>query len=210
MAVNKVNAAKHPISIYIEYLKQNKLVDINSTFSFKKYIYKKTEFKDEYKEYGVTLSHINLDWLRDEINSLSPIEELAINSTIKTNHKKIYLPLVDLSPRDITNKASHDVINKLLDYWKMDFFVFDSGRSFHLYGTKPFHTKSNWLKFTASLLLLNEPGKQILIDTRWVGHRLMAGFSSLRLSNNTDQYKRYPLFIGMLSELSGKDNLTKT
>lgn len=202
MAVNKINKLKHPIAVYIPYLLTEGLITYESIISFKQYTYIKSQFVDDFSEFKAKASEVDIEWLQMKINQLSNTEEIAINSEILCGKRKIYLPLVDLSPKDINNKKFHEVISKLLDYWGMDFFVFDSGRSFHLYGTKPFKTKSSWLKFTASLLLLNEPGKQTLIDTRWVGHRMMAGFSSLRLSNNTAQYKRYPILMGMLSEIS--------
>ena len=93
-------------------------------------------------------------------------------------------------------KPLHD----LQSYWSMEFAIFDSGRSFHAYGNRLLSTEE-WIQFMGSLLLLNEPGKNKLIDTRWIGHRLMAGYSSLRWSCNTRWYKRFPTFIGLLSEL---------
>lgn len=201
MAANNINKLKHPIAVYIPHLISEGLIPLESDISFKRYTYIKSQFIDDFSEFMVPASIIDINWLQIQISQLSIHEEIAINSEILCGKRKLYLPLVDLSPKNINNKNFHDVISKLLNFWEMDFFVFDSGRSFHLYGARPFKTKSNWMRFTASLLLLNEPGKQTLIDTRWVGHRIMAGFSSLRLSNNTSQYKRYPIFIGMLSEL---------
>ena len=52
-----------------------------------------------------------------------------------------------------------------------------------------------WIKFMGSLLLLNIPGKIKIVDSRWVGHRLLGGYASLRWSNNTRQYKRFPVLI---------------
>jgi hypothetical protein len=50
-----------------------------------------------------------------------------------------------------------------------------------------------------SLLLLNKPSGFKLIDERWVGHRIMAGYSALRWSCNTKQYKKMPTQIGYLN-----------
>lgn len=42
------------------------------------------------------------------------------------------------------------------------------------------------------LLLINPRNGAEVVDTRWVGHRLIGGFGSLRWSNNSGQYLGLP------------------
>jgi hypothetical protein len=57
-----------------------------------------------------------------------------------------------------------------------------SGQSYHLYlGTLFSHTQ--WVKFMGRILLLNSRSEPPTVDARWVGHRLMAGYSALRWSS---------------------------
>jgi hypothetical protein len=56
-----------------------------------------------------------------------------------------------------------------------------SGRSFHLYmGELLSH--ADWVRFMGRILLLNTRDAPPTVDARWVGHRLMAGYSALRWS----------------------------
>lgn len=199
MGVNKVNIEKHPISVYLNYLR--KLVpDEDAYLNFKSYTYQKKSFNDECKEHITPLKMVDISWLENVSNSLMWNEELAITSIIDSGNGRFFIPMIDLSIKDLVRASSAPSINKFISYWDMDFFVFNSGRSFHLYGNKLFSSDRLWIKFMSSLLLLNEPGQQQIIDSRWVGHRLMAGYSALRLTNKTNQYKRYPIFVGMLTE----------
>ncbi|MGC1520222.1 MAG: hypothetical protein WA803_01670, partial [Steroidobacteraceae bacterium] len=71
------------------------------------------------------------------------------------------------------------------------FLYFDSGRSFHAYGLQLI-SPGEWREFMAKLLLLNLPEGEHLIDARWVGHRLVAGYGALRWSANSDFYLQVP------------------
>ena len=63
----------------------------------------------------------------------------------------------------------------------------NSGRSFHAYSLRLISPKE-WREFMGRLLLLNLPGRSSFIDSRWVGHRLVAGYASLRWTANSEQY----------------------
>lgn len=203
MAVNKINVNRHPASIYIEHLRdycQSFSSDL-TLLSMKTYTYIPSSLSDPHKEFRVVLSEVNTDWLDNKIKCMRPSEELAINSKVYFDHDvSRYIPMVDLGISKFTSDI-FGVINDFMSQWNMDFFVFDSGRSMHLYGKELLDSHDVWVKFMGSLLLLNQRGGRNIIDTRWVGHRLLGGQSSLRWSNNTMQYKRYPVYIGMLSEL---------
>ncbi|NEX60635.1 hypothetical protein G3574_06065 [Noviherbaspirillum sp. 17J57-3] len=69
--------------------------------------------------------------------------------------------------------------------------LFSSGRSLHGYGINPL-TPEEWIRFMGLLLLANHPSKPTVVDTRWVGHRLLAGYAALRWSRNTSHYLQLP------------------
>lgn len=202
MGVNRVNYRRHPCRTYIDHLLGLRRVrhSENTIVSFKKYIYIPSTILDENIHFSESIDDINMDWLDDCLNELEHDEELAINSTLNIDGRNFFIPMIDLSTSDLTIDNIR-VFDEFMDYWNMDFFVFDSGRSFHLYGTKLLLSNRTWTKFMGSLLLLNKRGGKTLIDTRWIGHRILAGESSLRWSNNSFHYKRYPIFHSMMSEL---------
>ena len=72
-----------------------------------------------------------------------------------------------------------------------DFDWYKSGRSYHGYG-RSLLTHNDWIKQMGKLLLVNQIGVPPTVDPRWVGHRLIAGYASLRWTKNTPQYLDYP------------------
>jgi len=56
-----------------------------------------------------------------------------------------------------------------------------SGRSYHLYMGELL-SYAEWVTFMGRILLLNGRDEPPTVDARWVGHRLMAGYSALRWS----------------------------
>jgi hypothetical protein len=67
------------------------------------------------------------------------------------------------------------------------FSFYDSGRSFHAYGPA-LMTEAEYLNFLGACLLLGDG----LVDSRWVGHCLMRGFPSLRLTCTSSYYLKAP------------------
>ena len=75
---------------------------------------------------------------------------------------------------------------------------YESGRSLHAYGSTGLKNKE-WIDFMGRLLLANIPNKPEIVDTRWIGHRLMGRFSSLRWSSNSGMYLQIPSRIAMIN-----------
>jgi hypothetical protein len=69
--------------------------------------------------------------------------------------------------------------------------VFETGRSFHGYMPAVIE-ESVWPKYLGRLLTSNETDRTPIIDTRWIGHALVRGFSALRWSHNTSRYLQMP------------------
>jgi len=86
-------------------------------------------------------------------------------------------------------------------------FFFNSGRSLHGYGLRLL-TYVEWVSFMGTLLLLNLPNRNQIVDPRWVGHRLRAGYGALRWSFNTSHYLGFPRMVHKpLGEFSESDML---
>ncbi|GKW06702.1 hypothetical protein [Pectobacterium carotovorum] len=185
---------RHPIS-YINEIAG----DIKATLNYSKYYYFPQSIEDNREVFSIDKSFITQSWFEEQLFSLDKYQELSLNSLLIYKNRKYHIPMIDFSIKR-NEKSSLEMISELAWYWSMDFIIFSSGRSYHAYGTRIIKN-SEWIKFMGSLLLLNIQGKtNNLIDTRWVGHRILSGYSSLRWSNNTSQYKQYPIYIGRISE----------
>jgi len=135
--------------------------------------------------------------LEHNINNLLPREELAIHSVVIKNNIRYHIPFIDFSyptDEDIFNSMS-----KLQEEYNFTIYLFKSGRSYHAY-FDGLLTDYHWKKFLGHLLLLNTT-KSSVVDSRWVGHSIIQGFSSLRLSCNTPLYKGYPEYWTSIPKL---------
>ncbi|WP_157685166.1 primase 1D-like protein [Robbsia andropogonis] len=133
----------------------------------------------------------------DEVDNLMvsvPLNhEFAINSNVRLDSGEIqHIAMVDMS----TTSKAH--LLKLRAFLGDNFFEgitwYSSGRSFHGYGDEIL-SHTNWIKFMGLLLLVNQPKLAPTVDPRWIGHRLLAGFSALRWTKNTEYYLSHPTLI---------------
>lgn len=120
-------------------------------------------------------------------------QELAIHSDVKlVSGERKHLVMVDMS----TSSRAH--LEKLRIFLGDHFFQqiawFTSGRSFHGYG-ETLLSESEWVRFMGLLLLANRPKLEPTVDPRWIGHRLLAGYSALRWTRNTPHYLVAPARI---------------
>ena len=110
-----------------------------------------------------------------------------------------HLPLIDFS----LDKEIHS-INALIadDFFcgafqatmgchLQDFTYFSSGRSYHGYGSVLMYDVE-WTNFMLNLLTLPGYQGEVVPDFRWIGFRLKAGFSALRLSAVNRHYLQLP------------------
>lgn len=162
-----------------------------------KYHYVPQSFNDYRYEFLLPISQINENVLLDMLLSLEPEYELAMHSKIIVGNTIYHFPMIDFGSKGSSPTAS-ETIRELCRYWNMGFNIYESGRSFHAYGNRLL-SHEEWLQFMGSLLLLNKPSGYKLIDERWVGHRIMGGYSALRWSKNTSHYKRFPTYCGYVS-----------
>lgn len=112
--------------------------------------------------------------------------ELAIHSDVSlASGERKHLVMVDMST---SSRAHLDKLRVFLgDHFFQQIAWFTSGRSFHGYGEKLL-SEGEWVQFMGLLLLANKPKLEPTVDPRWIGHRLLAGYSALRWTRNTSHY----------------------
>jgi len=181
---------RHPFKWVLDTFKGGFESSKEVSLNFSKYSYSPRKIEDERFCFCSPLESLNIDYLVQLLSSLEQDKDLAIHSVINVDDKVLHIPMIDFGMKNISD-FSIPPIKKFIEYWDMDFAIFSSGRSYHAYGNRLLPEK-DWIKFMGSLLLLNEPGGRKVIDTRWIGHRILAGYSALRLSCNALQYKSYP------------------
>lgn len=138
---------------------------------------------------------LTAEWLCDRLAELGYNEELAWHSTVDRNGAQLHIPMIDFLGRaegwklaDIT----HDVARQL--GCPIDFQFFDVGRSFHAYGLTLLE-QARWYQFLGELLTLQRSRAASPVDSRWIGHSLVRGFSALRWSHNTSRYEGMPRLV---------------
>lgn len=128
------------------------------------------------------------------VSELEPDEELALHSRVHLSPgfgpSVHHLPLIDFAGNEYSSCASC-VAEAVVDFGVKKALLYSSGRSYHLYGLTLLDQQS-WTRFMGRLLLLNLPHQPECVDSRWIGHRLMAGYGSLRWTRNTAHYLSVP------------------
>lgn len=179
----------HPIE-FVKSLVYDGRDDLILQFSM--YKYRPQSVMDERKIIKVPILDVNDDWLESMISCLPESWELAIDSlVINKRGRASHIPMIDFVGRQSSffrDSRFYDIIGRKL---AKSFVIFDSGRSFHAYSSE-LMARGDWVSYMGRLLLLNFPNESPLIDSRWVGHRLNSGYSSLRWSNNSNFYSRSP------------------
>ena len=135
---------------------------------------------------------VTLDWIGGRLAELGPNEEMAWHSWVECGGLVFHIPMVDFVGRPV-----HPILSRLGRMLRAEMglsgglALFDTGRSFHGYFPDLIPDRA-WPKYLGHLLLLNEHARFLVIDTRWVGHGLVRGFTALRWSHNTDRYHAMP------------------
>lgn len=165
-------------------------------FEFSKYVYvpqaiaeSRTPFRARFSEaQGV---------FNEQQRLLSALEEIAFHSCVffPEGKKRAHVPMIDMGCEKIEPHLPE--LKKAFSDFGIDrFTVFHSGRSFHIYGHRLLADDHELIRFMGRVLLLNLPRQERVIDERWVGHRLMAGYLTLRWTKNNPHYKSAPVKYG--------------
>ena len=171
------------------------LVNCVKAFEFGIYRYKPQVVEDSRKTVCVDSSSLGA-FFPAVLKALAADEELAIHSRVyvrsEASVKVFHLPMIDFRWVNL-ERSGHTILDRVSDFLGERAEVFFSGRSYHLYGLRLLDY-AQWVRFMGRLLLLNPPGGPEVVDSRWVGHRLLAGYGALRWSWNSAQYRGMPTF----------------
>ncbi len=183
------SAEHHPVGLMsqLQNIYGNDLV-----LSFSRYFYRPRQLLDERVVFDTPISVVNHDWLIDTISRLDEGWELALNSlVIDGRGRRRHLGMIDFigrPPVDLVREAARNILGPRVS---ASLALFDSGRSIHGYSLI-LMGPSDWFKFLGRLLLMNSPGELPIVDERWVGHRLIGGYSALRWSANSSHHSVVP------------------
>ncbi|MGE3262342.1 MAG: hypothetical protein AB7K68_11230 [Bacteriovoracia bacterium] len=172
----------------------NRLMKGPFDYEFSKYVYVPQSTKDD-REYLRVPSLEAAGKVDSLLGSLKAHQELALHSRLFRGSEVLHIPMLDLDQAfsDTHLAALNDLMR---EFGVSEFAVYNSGRSAHVYGLGLLSAE-RLNQFFARALLLNLPGKKPIVDARWIGHRLYAGYGSLRWSCNTKQYLGAPKAIGI-------------
>jgi len=164
----------------------------DAVFSLSRYVYAPDSLFDDREFMAVHGEDLTEERINQEIEFLRPDQELAFNSNVRIGGKNFHIPMIDFSAEE---KISGEIFDRMSRYLPkalmLNMAIYKSGRSFHAYSMKLL-TPKEWIDFMGRLLLINPRGHADIVDSRWVGHRLIGGFGALRWSNNSGQYLGSP------------------
>lgn len=125
------------------------------------------------------------------IENLSPGEELAIHSTVITDGQLKHIPMIDFQHPNLSICLQRSA--EILGQEEIESYAFyNSGRSYHAYKANLISC-IQWRALMGKLLLVNpKDSNHPIVDARWIGHRLIAGYSALRWSCNSGRYEAIP------------------
>lgn len=162
-------------------------------FSFSRYVYVPQAISEKREAFEAPAPHA-LRVFQEAFTSLKDCEEIAFHSLIQSPSGSRHIPFLDMSCERIEDHIKN-LRPAFLDFGIQKFSVFQSGRSFHIYGHGLLQDQNELIRFMGRLLLLNLPKQERVIDERWVGHRLMAGYLTLRWTNNNPHYRMMPTLL---------------
>lgn len=164
----------------------------DATFALSKYVYTPDSLMDEREILHVSGDELTQDWVEAIVASLRYDQELAFHSTVRMRGRNWHIPMIDFS---LERGMSPELFDRMSCYLPksvmLNMALYSSGRSYHAYSTTLLGLK-DWHDFMGRLLLINPRNSDSIIDSRWIGHRLVGGFGSLRWSKNSEQYLTVP------------------
>jgi hypothetical protein len=135
-------------------------------------------------------------------SSLAAGKEIAFHSRVivgRGHPRTAHIPMIDFTTDKLLDQDRSRVIDMARSCGVRNGLFFHSGRSYHFYGLALLRP-AKWRYFMLRAQLLNLPGCPDLVDTRWIAHRLIAGYGSLRWTRNTNQYVGAPRLVPQSSE----------
>jgi len=181
--------ALHPYELIRKLIEQ---LPFDADLEFSTYKYEPQSILDTRSTFRISAKELSQTAIERLILGLDHDTELAFHSLIRHSKKVYHVPMIDFRVSQEKLKESLDSIEKILPKTiAKEINFYSSGRSCHAYSLALISNKE-WIDFMGRLLLISLPQDEQVIDTRWIGHRLMGGFSSLRWSNNSGLYLAMP------------------
>lgn len=178
---------RHPFYFLLPLFKKE-----DAIFSLSRYIYTPDSLFDEREYLSISGGNLSEFRINQEMAALRSDQELALHSKVIIKGKTFHIPMIDFS---IEESIGNDVFDRMRRYLPkslmLNMAVYASGRSFHAYSNTLLGPK-DWFEFMGRLLLVNPRNRPDIVDARWIGHRLIGGFGSLRWSNNSGKYLGLP------------------
>ncbi len=178
----------HPISIFLEWARQHHGLELE----FSEYVYVPRSLVDQRRPFRLPARDLTASWLEERLSALSPGWELALHSRVYHRRQISHIRMIDFV--SFTTDARRTLDGVLPGIIDNSLYIFASGRSFHGYSLELLDPVA-WIRFMGTLLLCNLPDKPPVVDQRWIGHRLIAGYAALRWSCNTVAYHQYPQLV---------------
>jgi hypothetical protein len=153
---------------------QDKIQNINHAFDHPKPCKRKIYSREEFL--GLTLN---------SLEKIAADEVWSVCSRVKCfGGKYKHIPMMNFHLEDV----SLDVVKKSLKYILPTTrgVILESGRFFHYYGASLL-SENEWRKFMAEFLM-----PCVLVSPRYIGHRLYAGYCSLRLTTDITYKTKVP------------------
>lgn len=180
------NFSSHPLS-FVRELRAKFGSDV--VLGFSRYTYIPRNRRDVRERFSLPIDLVTEQWLHHQLLTLGPEQELALESRAKVGRTIRQVPMLDF--RGMTKGQLTAIMEVFPLEYSKGLHVYFSGRSYHAYFVHLL-TSREWVKFMGSALLCNTPHDPSVVDQRWVGHRLIGGYSALRWSCNTSHYKSLP------------------
>ena len=160
------------------------------SLGFSYYRYFPQSLEDPRKEFSISTStFLNPVEMCSVLDGTPQGCELAFHSKVKLIRGVVmHVPLIDMSTG---SPAQLEKLRPFLGELYSRFQWYNSGRSFHGYADILVEVDT-WAAMLGALLLANQKGLPPTVDPRWIGHRLIAGYSALRWTKNTDYYLELP------------------
>lgn len=166
-----------------------------AVLEFSLYSYKPQSILDDRTTISVKVEDFDRLWLENVLTQMREGEELAFHSKVKKGNRNLHVPLIDFSCSSSNLDLAKNKLRKVLaNNIVSGLQYYDSGRSMHAYGSCLMQ-KKEWLEVMGALLLANFPNELPIVDSRWIGHRLMGGFTSLRWTSNSGAYLKVPSLL---------------
>lgn len=181
---------RHPSLVIEEIIKK---YGTEIQFEFSHYIYVPNTINDQRTTFTVCAEELTPIKIKELCDLVPRGAELAVHSKVLLGDGTVmHIPMVDLTTRAV------GIIGRVIDVLPSELLGsviwFESGRSYHGYGMVLI-PKESWIKLMGRLLLANQPQMLPVVDPRWIGHRLIAGYSALRWTKNTEYYLQEPELV---------------